>query len=177
VNNLNEFKFKKVWLDSNAANAKSVTWVKPIQVELWGRKESDTKIADYNLTFPAPNDAPYTVELKEETIDGKTYNSYEFTISKISGDYDSFYVKEKGLNGYFTTYGKENPTAVNGKVSAEEGEYVTNSLIVVKLPDTGGPGTLIYSMLGMMLIAFAGTAYMILLRRRRASLKGGDNLR
>jgi LPXTG-motif cell wall-anchored protein len=47
----------------------------------------------------------------------------------------------------------------------------------VKLPDTGGPGTLIYSMLGMMLIALAGTAYMILLRRRKASLKGGGNPR
>ena len=47
----------------------------------------------------------------------------------------------------------------------------------VELPDTGGPGTLLYSMLGMMLIALAGTAYMILLRRRRASLKGGGNLR
>ena len=45
------------------------------------------------------------------------------------------------------------------------------------LPSTGGPGTLLYSMLGMMLIALSGTAYMILLRRRRASLKGGDNPR
>lgn len=62
-------------------------------------------------------------------------------------------------------------------MSAGEGEYIINSLIKVELPDTGGPGTLLYSMLGMMLIALAGTAYMILLRRRRASLKGGGNLR
>jgi LPXTG-motif cell wall-anchored protein len=52
-----------------------------------------------------------------------------------------------------------------------------NDAITVELPETGGPGTLLYTMLGMMLIALAGTAYMILLRRRRASLKGGDNLR
>jgi hypothetical protein len=179
VNDVKEFKFKKIWLDSNDANANSVDWVKTITVELYGRKTStsDTKIADYDVTYPAPAGAAYTAELKTETIGGKTYKSYEITFSKLSADYNSFYVKEKGLDAYFTTYGTTAESATTGQMSAEEGEYIINSLIKVELPDTGGPGTLLYSMLGMMLIAFAGTAYMILLRRRRASLKGGDNLR
>ena len=74
-------------------------------------------------------------------------------------------------------YGDESGNASASKSLANEGETVINSLVKVTLPDTGGPGTLLYSMLGMMLIAFAGTAYMILLRRRRASLKGGGNPR
>ncbi len=179
VNDVKQFKFKKVWLDSNDANANSVDWVKPITVELYGRKASasDTHIGDYVVTFPAPSGAAYTAELKTETIGGKTYKSYEITFSKLSAEYDSFYVKEKGLDAYFTTYGTSAQGATAGQMSAGEGEYIINSLVTVELPSTGGPGTLLYSMLGMMLIAFAGTAYMILLRRRRASLKGGGNLR
>ena len=175
VNDVKQFKFKKVWLDSNDANANSVDWVKPITVELYGRKASaqDTKIDDYEVTYPATAGAAYTAELKTETIGEKTYKSYEITFSKLSADYDSFYVKEKGLDAYFTTYGTSAQEATTGQMSAGEGEYIINSLVTVELPSTGGPGTLLYSMLGMMLIAFAGTAYMILLRRRRASLKGG----
>jgi LPXTG-motif cell wall-anchored protein len=89
-----------------------------------------------------------------------------------------YYVKETTVpGGYSLQYGDENGNASASKLLASEGETVINSLVKVALPDTGGSGTLIYSMLGMMLIALAGTAYMILLRRRKASLKGGGNPR
>ena len=93
-------------------------------------------------------------------------------LDNASKDHASGLWKGTTLKSLSWNMSSENLFAYDG-----EGETVINSLVKVALPDTGGPGTLLYSMLGVMLIAFAGTAYMILLRRRRASLKGGDNLR
>ena len=94
-----EFSFKKVWLDDNDDSATSVDWEEAITVELYGKKtgQNDTKIGDYEVTYPAPEGAAYTVELKTETIEGKTYKSYVFTIPHLSAEYDSFYVNNSQI--------------------------------------------------------------------------------
>ena len=88
-----------------------------ITVDLYGKEtgKTDTRIDDYALTNPAPAGAAYTVELKTETINGKTYKSYEFTIPHLDAKYDSFYVIEQELPGYFTIYGAlQESTLVTG---------------------------------------------------------------
>ena len=173
-----DFKFKKVWLSNNYSSAESVDWVKPITVELHGIEPGesgttvDTKISDYELTYPAPEEADYSVELVTETVDGKTYKSYEFTIPNLDAKYESFYVTEKEVDGYITAYGSiigsESGSATmtigQGRERAGEGEYIINSLVTVSLPNSGGPGTkLIYGM-GISFVAMAGL--LLFIKRR-----------
>ena len=166
-----EYKFKKVWLDDNSASANSVQWVKDIKVDLYGRKSgaSDTHIGEYTIQYPAPAGAAYTVTLKEEEFGGKRYYSYEVTIPHLDAQYDSFYVVEQRVDGYATDYGKlhvDNPDETNnsidivtGKTSANDGEYVINSLIHVTLPSTGGFGTTPFCYMGIVLIALASVLF------------------
>ena len=166
-----EYKFKKVWLDDNSASANSVQWVKDIKVDLYGRKSgaSDTHIGEYTIQYPAPAGAAYTVALKEEEFGGKRYYSYEVTIPHLDAQYDSFYVVEQRVDGYATDYGKlhvDNPDETNnsidivtGKTSANDGEYVINSLIHVTLPSTGGFGTTPFCYMGIVLIALASVLF------------------
>lgn len=129
-------------------SATSIDWPQGqvITVDLYGKEtgKTDTRIDDYALTNPAPAGAAYTVELKTETINGKTYKSYEFTIPHLDAKYDSFYVIEQELPGYFTIYGAlQESTLVTGqgRDRAGEGEYIINRVVKVSLPETGGPGT------------------------------------
>ena len=129
-------------------SATSIDWPQGqvITVDLYGKEtgKTDTRIDDYALTNPAPAGAAYTVELKTETINGKTYKSYEFTIPHLDAKYDSFYVIEQELPGYFTIYGAlQESTLVTGqgRDRAGEGEYIINRVVKVSLPETGGPET------------------------------------
>ena len=166
-----EYKFKKVWLDDNSASANSVQWVKDIKVDLYGRKNGaqDTHLHEYTIQLNAPAGAAYTVALKEEEFGGKHYYSYEVTIPHLDAQYDSFYVVEQPVDGYATDYGKlhlDDPTEttnsidiVAGKTSADDGEYVINSLIHVTLPSTGGFGTTPFCYMGIVLIALASVLF------------------
>ena len=166
-----EYKFKKVWLDDNSASANSVQWVKDIKVDLYGRKNGaqDTHLREYTIQYPAPAGAAYTVELKEEVFGGNHYNSYEVTIPHLDAQYDSFYVVEQPVDGYATDYGKlsvDDPTETTNsidivaeKTSADDGEYVINSLIHVTLPSTGGFGTTPFCYMGIVLIALASVLF------------------
>ena len=169
-------------------SATSIDWPQGqvITVDLYGKEtgKTDTRIDDYALTNPAPAGAAYTVELKTETINGKTYKSYEFTIPHLDAKYDSFYVIEQELPGYFTVYGAlQESTLVTGqgRDRAGEGEYIINRVVKVSLPETGGPGTSMIYLLGIALIVLAGGGY--ILRNRRLLVtrpgsghgrKGGD---
>ena len=153
-------------------SATSIDWPQGqvITVDLYGKEtgKTDTRIDDYALTNPAPAGAAYTVELKTETINGKTYKSYEFTIPHLDAKYDSFYVIEQELPGYFTIYGAlQESTLVTGqgRDRAGEGEYIINRVVKVSLPETGGPGTSMIYLLGIALIVLAGGGY--ILRNRR----------
>ena len=131
--------------------------------------------------------------LDELTLAGSGSNVFNFKMPDNSlrkyndeGTEWEYYVVETQIDNYAPTkYGAATTgdsgttySIINGASDAKDGGVIVNQTFAgYELPSTGGPGTLLYSMLGMMLIAFAGTAYMILLRRRRASLKGGDNPR
>ena len=166
-----EYKFKKVWLDDNSASANSVQWVKDIKVDLYGRKSgaSDTHIGEYTIQYPAPDGAAYSVALKEEYFGGKHYYSYEVTIPHLDAQYDSFYVVEQRVDGYATDYGQlhvDDPTETTNsidivaeKTSADDGEYVINSLIHITLPSTGGFGTTPFCYMGIVLIALASVLF------------------
>ena len=74
-----------------------------------------------------------------------------------------------GINGYATDYGQlrvDDPTETTnsididtGKTSADDGEYVINSLIHVTLPSTGGFGTTPFCYMGIVLIALASVLF------------------
>lgn len=114
----------------------------------------------------------------------KAAGTYEFTIPHLDAKYDSFYVIEQELPGYFTIYGAlQESTLVTGqgRDRAGEGEYIINRVVKVSLPETGGPGTSMIYLLGIALIVLAGGGY--ILRNRRLLVtrpgsghgrKGGD---
>ena len=193
-----EYSFKKIWLDSNEGNANKQVWPdgKKLGITLY-RNASYKKTDNSDATVQEEPVGTYSIPVEgivsdniTVTLDStNTWYVVKFDkldkyvpANKLTDPQDDvewkYYVKETTVpGGYSLQYGDENGNASASKLLASEGETVINSLVKVALPDTGGPGTLLYSMLGMMLIALAGTAYMILLRRRRASLKGGGNLR
>ena len=119
-------------------SATSIDWPQGqvITVDLYGKEtgKTDTRIDDYALTNPAPAGAAYTVELKTETINGKTYKSYEFTIPHLDAKYDSFYVIEQELPGYFTIYGALQESTL---VTAGGGYILRNRRLLVTRPGSG----------------------------------------
>ena len=193
-----EYSFKKIWLDSNEGNAKKQVWPDGKKLGITLYRNAQYKTTD-NIDATVPEEIAGTYSIPVEGIESdnitvtldstNTWYVVKFDkldkyvpANKLTDPQDDvewkYYVKETTVpGGYSLQYGDESGNASASKSLANEGETVINSLVKVTLPDTGGPGTLLYSMLGMMLIAFAGTAYMILLRRRRASLKGGGNPR
>ncbi len=193
-----QFKFKKVWLDSNEDNANKQVWPDGKKLGITLYRNAQYKTTD-NIDATVPEEIVGTYSIPVEGIESdnitvtldstNTWYVVKFDkldkyvpANKLTDPQDDvewkYYVKETTVpGGYSLQYGDESGNASASKSLANEGETVINSLVKVTLPDTGGPGTLLYSMLGMMLIAFAGTAYMILLRRRKASLKGGGNPR
>ena len=125
------------------------------------------------------------------TFDGKTYewkmevshegSYYTFRIEHLpykDGDEKifSYYVTEEALGGYITSYAfKANETDpdLTIKVSTENpektnralnGQYIINKQPGAALPNTGGPGTRLFTILGSILILGAGV---LLWRRRR----------
>ena len=195
---LTEFTFYKKW---NDLGSRTVAWgdVASITVTI-GRKAGDVVDADFSYTYEVAGtdftadgtevaekngkvDAPVMKAILVPAV-APAVPQYKFFMENLpkvngSGVQYAYYAVEEKVTGYKDPlYGDSNGTvAVNARYVSDGGAIINKPDDSVTLPDTGGPGTLLYSMLGVMLIAFAGTAYMILLRRRRASLKGGDNLR
>ena len=128
------------------------------------------------LDYQETDNANYSVSMITESIGGKQYKSFEFTLKNLNAKYDSFYVKEKEVSGYFTAYGSKETdsetgaatiTIGQGKDRAEEGEYVINSLVKVTLPESGGPGTKLFYGLGISFVGFAGLLLFIKRRELR----------
>ena len=196
-----DFEVYKIWHD---LSSREVAWgdAQSITVTV-GRKAGNDVDNTFSYTYVAPKEA-FTAEGTELQAVGSSgspnapvmkailvpaeapatipqYKLYMKDLLKADGDGTtySYFVTETKVNGYKNPlYGDSNGTVNVKAENASDGGCIVNKPDdSVELPSTGGPGTLIYSMLGMMLIAFAGTAYMILLRRRKASLKGGGNPR
>ena len=130
----------------------------------------------FMLDYQETDNANYSVSMITESIGGKQYKSFEFTLKNLNAKYDSFYVKEKEVSGYFTAYGSKETdsetgaatiTIGQGKDRAEEGEYVINSLVKVTLPESGGPGTKLFYGLGISFVGFAGLLLFIKRRELR----------
>ena len=196
---LTEFTFYKKW---NDLGSRTVEWgdVASITVTI-GRKAENVVDADFSYTYEVAKiafteegtevaekngkeDAPVMKAILVPAVAPETVPQYKFFMENLPKLNDSgvqyvYYAVEEKVSGYKDPlYGDSNGTVIVNAANASDGGCIVNKPDdSVELPSTGGPGTLIYSMLGMMLIAFAGTAYMILLRRRRASLKGGGNPR
>ena len=178
-----DFEFSKIWKDiGNQATAWPTGATITVTMNAFTDSATQTAVLqDQTLTF-SPTNVPqgWTVSQHENMttfkVEGLTKYSNdgkELTYYVVEAQVDGYkapsYATSEGNSLVFT--GSDVPKAINGQqiINTPEEGY--------ELPSTGGPGTLLYSMLGMMLIALAGTAYMILLRRRRASLKGGGNPR
>jgi LPXTG-motif cell wall-anchored protein len=127
---------------------------------------------------------------REFTFDGKTYEwsmivshegaYYTFGIEhlpyKDGNDVLSYYVTENSLGGYLTSYAfkaneddpdltiKTSTTNQEKNNRALDGQYIINKQPGVELPATGGPGTRLFTILGSILVMFAGV---MLWRRRR----------
>ncbi len=198
---ITDFEAYKIWHD---LSSREVAWgdAQSITVTV-GRKAGDDVDNTFSYTYVAPKTAftaegtdlkavgssgsPNAPVMKAILVQAEApatipqYKLYMKDLLKADGDGTtySYFVTETKVNGYKNPlYGDSNGTVNVKAENASDGGCIVNKPDdSVELPSTGGPGTLIFTMLGMMLIAFAGTAYMILLRRRKASLKGGGNPR
>ena len=182
--NEKSFSIKKVWMDSNTNSANSVTWPqkdekdRTITVNVYGVKSGTEPVLlnAYSLTSASSiesDEHPYTVELKTETIDGKTYQSYEVTFNKLPPEYDSFYAVESDLDGYAVVYGHtmEEESSLSmitgeGQERATDGQYIFNQLVQVALPSTGGLGIAMYYLLGLTLIAISTVSFFFMRHRK-----------
>ena len=100
----------------------------------------------------------YTFTIKDlpyrDASDKKLYRYY-VTEETVDGFWDPLY-------GFMDNDG-ELHTIPNGS-KAEDGQYIINNIAGVALPNTGGPGTRLFTILGSILILGAGV---LLWRRRR----------
>ena len=107
---------------------------------------------------------------KEKVIDGEntyiynaaySYKIEEMSITKANGsttDYD--------LSNYHISYSVTGITSQDGTLLTGNGAITINNerILSVELPESGGPGTGMFTILGSVLLAFAG---ILLIRRRR----------
>ena len=167
--------FTKRWLD---VAEQVVSWPdKAITVTVTGKSSGDTKeyvyqigkndvTAGATITAVSPTGAP---GLKVESITDNNYkfslenlprydsnrNVYTYTISET--DYPEGYEPPR----YFNSDGTQ---VERGVTKIESGGRIDNAIAKYELPHTGGSGTRMFTILGTVLIAFAG---ILLIRRRR----------
>ncbi|MBQ9325025.1 MAG: Cna B-type domain-containing protein [Clostridia bacterium] len=161
-----DFEFSKVW----KFNGTDLAWQQPITVTL------NAYTTDQNT--PALSETQYT--LSPDSHEGWAYTApeegsyvYTFSITGLqavdeNGNELHYYVQESDPSGFTKGYAtKEGQSIINGNkatngqriVNTQEGGYV--------LPSTGGPGTRLFTVLGSILILFAGAGFILLQRKKR----------
>jgi hypothetical protein len=187
-----EYSFKKIWLDSNGANANKQTWPdgKKLGITLYRNatykktNNSDAAVQEERVgiyAIPLEGLASNNITVtKDET---NTWYVVKFAkldkyvpaekLTDPQGDVEwTYYVKETTVpDGFSLQYGDANGNVSQSSTFSKEGESVINSLIEVTLPSTGGPGTRFYYSLGIAFIAMAGIILFIK-RKEMRSLRG-----
>ena len=182
---LTGFEFYKKWLDMLS---KESDWDQDIEVTVERNKENGTKDAGFSLVYSLPkaaitdgaeflsasdstNGTTNDPKLKAHVTTENGIKKYRFTLEGLAyyGDSDgkyTYFVKETNpqLEGYLApTYA--NTSAPTGAEAAfEDGTIINRHEGAIELPSTGGRGTRLFTILGMMLIAGAG---LLLFGRRR----------
>ena len=165
-----DFEFTKIW--KNASGETEINWQKDISVSLNTQKG---KVADFTLNELGGTNGEYTWTCTENAD-----HTFTFKISNLPA-YDSdgeltYYVQEESVDGYnepiyaFIQNGTivSKPDSDETKDRASDGQYIINMPVEsYELPNTGGPGTKLITLLGSMLLLGAG---MVLIMRRRITL-------
>ena len=174
---ITSLEFYKKWINSSG---EEFDWDNDIQVTV--RRNGDnsfslvynlakTDIVNGNTINPTPNndgDPKIKVSVTENegvktylfTIDGLDYanennEKYIYTVTETNAQ----------LDGYIAP-SYSNTSAPTGATAAYDKGTIINQQAGVELPSTGGPGTNLIYLLGIMLSGFAGTG-MLMKRRRR----------
>ena len=158
TNKPKDFTFSKVW----RMNGSDLDWQQEITVTLNAyTTDPNTPVLGSGTTYT----------LSPTSHEGWTYIAptegskvYTFKITGLQAVDDNgnelhYYVQEEALTGYSTSYAtQEGGSIVNGN-KATNGQMIVNTKEGgYKLPSTGGPGTHAFTILGSILIFFAGVA-------------------
>ena len=126
-------------------------------------------LEDQTLTF-SPTDIPEGWTKTESSDKTKTTFRITELDPKKDGETLIYYVTEEEITGYITTYRSRNGDPLMNVNKAINGQSIVNTEEGgAELPHTGGPGTGIFTFLGILFIAAAGILF---LRRQRNELPG-----
>ena len=163
-----DFEFTKVW--KRADGAGNDEWVKNITVTLHRKAGTVLDTAfEREFTFGTETDGTtddgITWVRTGNAADGYTFTFSNLTAADSEGVVYIYTVTENELADYNTSYaGSDQQILVNAEEATAGGCIVNTPVIAVALPETGGPGTHLYTVLGLMLIAFAGIWYAVRMR-------------
>lgn len=159
-----EFSFTKEWYGFDPA---AIEWPKddqnkdiPITVTITGKKAgSDDIVITKTLTSEEPeSDAGYTVTRDQ-------FLAYVFTFTGLDKDYE-YQVTEATINGYHVEYYLSNhEKQLSGIDWTDDGGTIRNILTTYELPESGGIGTQLFTILGTILAA--GSCFALIVKRRR----------
>ena len=141
------------------------------------------------IVVPSEDDLPEGYEIDPDysftfTIDaesGWTYTLEDLIASDDNGDYIYFIVEEDVAKGYTPEYSQNySGSAKRSRAGTNSSEGSQGNVVVVKnikegdgptyeLPQTGGIGTTIYTVLGTAVLLIAAVYGIILFRRKRKS--------
>ena len=188
---LKDFAFYKVWHDTQSS---TVAWdenVAKITVTV-GRKAGDSEDSSFTYTYEASRDqfteTGTEIAAKESGTDANAPKlklilvpsteqgeipQYKFYMENLEaagavGDY-TYFVRETKVDGYHEpAYGVPGAETSADVTEATDGGTIFNTPEeAYELPNTGGPGTKLITILGSMLLLGAG---MVLIMRRRITL-------
>ena len=159
-----EFSFKKEWYGTQTG---SIEWPKddngddiPITVTVTGKKDGADDIEITKSLTSNSSGEGYSVTKNE-------YNEYVITFTGLDKDYE-YTVTEAALDAYHTEYYLKDSTEpqLSGVEWTDNGGTIKNILTMYELPHTGGPGTKMMTILGILLTIGAGIALLALKKRK-----------
>lgn len=168
--------------------SKESDWDQDIEVTVERNKENGTKDTGFSLVYSLPkaaitdgaeflsasdstNGTTNDPKLKAHVTTESGIKKYRFTLDGLAyyGDSDgkyTYFVKETNpqLEGYLAPHYTNTSAPTGAEAAFEDGTIINRHEGAIELPSTGGRGTRLFTILGMMLIAGAG---LLLFGRRR----------
>lgn len=174
------FEFTKEWHDSSDNVVTTWETGKKIKVEVYKYLTPDktkngvigtyeiTKTADGFTITKNPDAAPTLVNVENTFTFQMTNLDGYGKVGEESGDLE-YFAREEKVDGYkdpaYANLGIDGGTYMSGGTEAlNHGKIINRPEEAYELPSTGGPGTRIFTILGSILVMFAGV---MLWRRRR----------